>query len=202
MQDALEWLRPFAGRIRDLSISSDAYHWSEQLSQQAHHAREAAEQLHIPIGIISIAQPETTSAASAFGQLPSGESAVMYRGRAAERLVGRAARQPWEQCEPGRVHVDPFGNLHLCQGIVVGNLFRTPLKEICETYDPDAHPIVGPLLDGGPAALMRRYALAHEETYADACHLCYASRRALRDRVQQLLGPDQMYGVPTPPSPG
>ncbi len=210
-EDALEWLRPFAGLIQDLSISSDAYHWSEQQSLQARHAREAAEQLQIPIGIISIAQPDATSAASAVGQLPSGESAVMYRGRAAERLVARAARQPWEQfaeCphedlrEPGRVHVDPFGNLHICQGIVIGNLFRTPLKEICETYDPDAHAIVGPLLEGGPAELVRRYALVHEDSYADACHLCHTSRRALRDRFQQILGPDQMYGAPTPPSPG
>ena len=85
---------------------------------------------------------------------------------------------------------------------MVGNLLRTPLKEICATYDADAHPIVGPLLEGGPAELVRRCALAHEDSYADTCHLCYASRRALRDRFPQILGPDQMYGVPTPPSPG
>ena len=29
VEDALEWLRPFAGLLQDLSISSDLYHWSD-----------------------------------------------------------------------------------------------------------------------------------------------------------------------------
>ena len=128
----------------------------------------------------------------------------MYRGRAAEELVPQAALRPWEQfteCPyenlraPGRVHVDSFGNVHICQGIALGNLFDTPLREICETYDPDAHPITGPLLEGGPVELVRRYGLPHEESYADACHLCDEARRALRERFPEILTPDQMYGM-------
>jgi MoaA/NifB/PqqE/SkfB family radical SAM enzyme len=204
LEDAVEWLRPLAGLIDDLSISSDQYHWSEALSRQARNARAAAEQLGIPIGLISIARPEATSAA-AIGQLPPGESGVMFRGRAAEKLAGRAARQPWAQLdecpyedlrEPGRVHVDPFGNLHICQGISLGNIFQASLKDICERYDPDSHPIAGPLLEGGPAALVRRYELPHADGYADACHLCDEARRALRVRFAEILAPDQMYGVP------
>ena len=204
VEDALEWLRPFAELIQDLSISSDLYHWSDKLSQQAKNACAAAEQLGIPLGVISIAQPEVTNAASAVGQLPASETAVMYRGRAAEKLVPQAVRWPWGQfteCpyedlrEPGRLHVDPFGNLHICQGISLGNLFHTPLSEICETYDPDSHPITGPLLEGGPVELVRRYELPHEESYADACHLCCEACRALRGRFPEILMPDQMYGV-------
>lgn len=204
VEDALQWLSPFAGLIQDLSISSDLYHWSEKLSQQAQNASVAAEQLGIPLGVISIGEPEVTNAASAVGQLPEGESAVMYRGRAAEKLVPKAARWPWGQfteCpfenlrEPGRVHVDPYGNLHICQGISLGNLFITTLSEICETYDPKSHPITGPLLDGGPVELVRRYELPHEERYADACHLCCEACRALRERFPETLMPDQMYGV-------
>ncbi len=203
-EDALECLGPFAGFIQDLSISSDLYHWSEMFGQQAKNASAAAEQLGIPLGIISIAEPEVTNAASAVGQLPMGETAVMYRGRATQKLVPRAARLPWEQfteCpyedlrEPGRVHVDPFGNLHICQGISLGNLFDMPLREICETYDPESHPITGPLLEAGPVELVQRYGTAHEESYADACHLCDEARRALRERFPEILMPDQMYGV-------
>jgi len=205
VQDALEWLRPFAGLIQEVSISSDVYHWNEKLSRQAQNARAAAEQLGIPVGLLSVAQPGDTNVALAVGQLPLGESAVMYRGRAAEKLVAQAARRPWAQfteCphedlrEPGRVHLDPFGNLHICQGISVGNLFRAPLSEICRTYDADRHPITGPLLEGGPAALVSRYQLPHAESYADACHLCYEARRELRPRFPEILGPDQMYGAP------
>jgi len=202
-QDAGECLRPFAGLIQDLSISSDLYHYVEKFSRPARNAITAAELLRIPHGIINIAEPEATNAASAIGQLPAGESAVLYRGRAAERLVARAVLRPWEQftaCpnedlrEPGRLHVDPFGNLHICQGISVGNLFDKPLREICAAYDPDSHPITGQLLAGGPVELIRRYRLPHEEKYADACHLCYEARRTLRRQFPKVLGPDQMYG--------
>ena len=202
-EDAIEWLRPFADFIQDLSISSDLYHWSEKFGPQARNAAAAAKQLNIPHGVISIAQPEETNADSAIGQLPVGESAVLYRGRAAEKLVARAVLRPWEQftvClyedlrEPGRLHVDPFGNIHICQGISVGNLFVKPLGEICATYDPDSHPIIGPLLEGGPVELLRRYGLPHKERYADACHLCYEARRRLRKLFSEILTPDQMYG--------
>ncbi len=204
VEDAIEWLKPFAGLIGDLSVSSDLYHYDELLSQQAQNARTAADRLGIPIGTICIAQPEAITAATTVGQLPEDESAVMYRGRAAEKLAARASQRSWRQftaCphedlrEPGRVHIDPFGNLHLCQGIVIGNLFHTPLKEICERYDPDAHPITGPLLRGGPIELARRYDLPHRETYADACHFCYEARSALRPRLAEVLAPEQMYGV-------
>ncbi len=204
LEDALEWLKPLAGLVQDLAVSSDLFHWSEKLSEQAKNARAAADKLGIPIGVISIAQPEATNAAYTMGKLPAGESGVMYRGRAAEKLAGRATQQPWTkftECphedlrEPGRVHVDPLGNLHICQGISLGNLFRMSLKEICETYNPDEHPIAGALLEGGPTELVRWYGLPHKKSYADACHLCYEARSALRGRFPEILKPDQMYGV-------
>ena len=79
VQDAVEWLKPFAGVIQSLSISSDLYHYSEKLSQQAKNASAAAERLGIPLGVIEIAEPEEASAASAVGTLPPSETAVMYR---------------------------------------------------------------------------------------------------------------------------
>lgn len=202
--DAREWLSPFAGLLDELSVSSDCYHYDEGVSRHALYANAAARDLGIEIGSITVAQPEAISAAPSLGTLPQGESAVMYRGRAAEKLVARAARQPWGkfvECphedlrEPGRLHVDPFGNLHICQGISLGSMFRTPLREICEAYAPDSQPVTGALLAGGPAELVRRYELPHAEGYADACHLCYEARRSLRGRFPQVLMPDQMYGV-------
>ena len=83
----------------------------------------------------------------------------------------------------------------MCQGISIGNVFEKALKQICEEYDADAHPICGVLLDGGPAALVTEYNLPHESSYADACHLCYEARAMLRVRFPELLVPDQMYGV-------
>lgn len=201
--DATEWLRPFAGRLSDLSVSSDLYHCEKCLGENPQNAVVAAKWLGIPTGVIAVAQPDEASKES-HGQLEEEESGVMYRGRAAEKLASRAPSHPWEgfvSCphedlrEPGRVHLDPLGNLHVCQGIVIGNLFEKPLKQICEEYDADVHPICGPLLAGGPAALVTEYNLPHESSYADACHLCYEARTALRARFPELLAPDQMYGV-------
>lgn len=203
-EDALEWLRPFAGLLGNLSVSSDEYHYDEKLSRQARNACAAAEQLGIPIGTISIAKPETADPTMIVGQLPEDESGVMYRGRAAVKLSDKAQQNHWARLktcpyedlrDPGRIHIDPLGNLHVCQGIVIGNVFETSLREICEQYDPDTHPVVGPLLRKGPIGLVENYGLPHHIAYADACQLCYEARGALRDRFPEILKPDQMYGV-------
>jgi hypothetical protein len=118
-------------------------------------------------------------------------------------LAAQIAPKPWRsfiECPqevldaPGRVHLDPQGNLHVCQGLVIGNLFAQPLARLLEDYRPHDHPIVGPLLEGGPAELASRYGLTTAEGYADACHLCYEARQQLRPRFPEVLRPGQMYG--------
>ena len=194
--DALEWLRPLAGSIDDFSISSDGYHGSGADFRNPEIARAAARQLGIPVDFISIAEPGAAD--------EPGESAVLYRGRAAELLASWVPAMPWNSfttCpwedlrHPQRVHVDPFGHVHICQGISIGNLLERPLTDIVADFRPDEHPVVGPLLAGGPAELVRRHGLAHEDGYADHCHLCYESRRVLRPRFPDVLTPDQMYGA-------
>ena len=202
--EAIKWLKPLAGSIGDFSISRDAYHGNDEGTELVETACRAAHQLGIPVNLISVADPETTDVQGAAGQLPAGESAVLFRGRAADKLASRVPTKPWEeftQCpwedlrQPQRVHVDAVGNLHICQGISIGNLMQQPLVAIMDSYDPDAHPVVGPLLAGGPAELARRYNLPHEDGYADHCHLCYKMRCALRTQFPDVLTPDQMYGT-------
>lgn len=203
VDDAVAWLRPFAGKLTDLSISSDLYHSGEKLSAEARHARSAAKELGISAGVITIAREADGSPPR--GQLPKGESAVMYRGRAAEILSPQVEHLPWngftacrreDLSSPGRVHVDPFGNVHVCQGIATGNLLLTPLERLCREFAPERHPIIGSLLHGGPAGLVRDFGLPHADAYADECHLCFEARRLLRDRFPEILAPEQMYGVP------
>jgi hypothetical protein len=85
--DAVEWLQPLAGSVDDLSISSDAYHGSDTGSNHPEIARRAARQLGIPVDFISVAEPEAADVPGAAGKLPAGESAVLYRGRAAALLA-------------------------------------------------------------------------------------------------------------------
>jgi hypothetical protein len=205
LEDAREWLKPLAGLIQDLSVSTDLYHYDEHVSQQSRYAMQAAQELGIPIGVLSIAQPEDKESDSpAIGQIPLGDTGVMFRGRAVEKLAPKAKKLSWDEfneCpyedlrEPGRIHLDPLGNLHICQGISIGNLLKVSLKDICDRYIPEKHPVVGPLLAGGPAELARSYGFSPEEGYADACHLCYQVRLTSRQRFPEELAPDQMYGA-------
>jgi MoaA/NifB/PqqE/SkfB family radical SAM enzyme len=206
VEDATEWLRPLAEiGIADLSLSSDLFHGEAMLTQDARNATEAARQLGLPEETIIIEAPEECSAYSAAARgEPVRGGTVQFRGRAAATLTEGVPRRPWTEftdcpsedlSDPGRVHVDAFGLLHTCQGLIMGNVWERSLKEIVASYDPDSHPIIGPLLEGGPAALARRYGLPDGEGYVDACHLCYLVRDAVRSRFPELLAPDQVYGA-------
>lgn len=206
LEDALAWLTPLAEAGLDrIDLSSDLFHGEAMETPESRYGLAAASQLGLASGTIAIDPPTGYRDPSQFEPgVPVTSGGVMYRGRAAEALVEGLPRQPWQSfttcpyealADPGRIHLDPFGNLHLCQGLTMGNLFEQPLKQIVRDYQPDEHPIVGPLLEGGPAQLPRRYDLDHEPGYVDACHLCYTARQALRGRFPEILGPDQMYGV-------
>lgn len=206
VEDALLSLRPLAeAGLNDLLVSEDAYHGSSEEAFPAN-AAAAADQLGIGKGVIAIREAATSvdAPSSAKGEAIKG-GAVRFRGRAAVRLTAGLPQRPWqdlttcpheELVSPLRVHIDPLGYVHLCQGLVIGNLFRTPLPEMLAAYAPERHPICGPLLSGGLAALARTHALPHADSYVDECHMCYELRDRLRARFPEQLAPEQMYGVP------
>jgi len=197
------WLRPLADLgISDLSLSADSYHGTGEANKMVQRAKRTAKRLGIPVGVIAI---ESVEELSSPGPKDKSKGQLCFRGRAAEELAGRARKRPWrtfDNCpeEPpgiGRVHVDPYGNVLFCQGISVGNAWKRPLKTIISDLDPRKHPIIGPLMYGGPAELARRFSVKPKKAYADACHMCYDVRCALRKRgtARGVLVPDQLYGV-------
>jgi len=205
VEDAVQWLRPIAEiGVDDLSLSSDLFHGEAMMTQAARHGTEAAKQLGIPQYLSVIELPEgchTCTPAEKGEPITGGQ--VRFRGRAVARLTEGVPRQPWTEftdCpdedfqNPRRVHVDAFGHVHLCQGLLIGNLWQQPLKEIVADYDAATHPIIGPLIEGGPVALVERYDLPHEDTYIDACHLCYLARDQLRSHFLEYLAPATVYG--------
>ncbi len=205
VEDAREWLRPISEMgIDDLSISDDLYHYGETEENLAKYAHEAAKELDIPVGKIAIEDPKDTLKEIKWKGKPVTAGSVQFKGRAVEKLTEGLPRRPWTEfiecpdedfTNPGRVHIDPFGYVHLCQGIALGNMIKTPLHELVAAYDPNAHPICAPLLKGGPAELVKTYNVEHEEGYIDECHLCYSARLKLRDRFPEILAPDVVYGV-------
>lgn len=199
--DALGWLRPFAGLVHDLSISTDLLHFEKRISDQSRHGLAAAESLGIPARTIICETGDTSQPAGRGEPVESG--GILFRGRAAEELAEERLAGRWDvyaECpherldDPSRVHLDPFGEVHLCQGLSLGNIFDQPLVELFAEYDPRNHPVVSTLLAGGPAELVRQFDLGHEDRYADACHLCYQARSLLRAEFPEVLTPGLMYG--------
>jgi hypothetical protein len=205
--DAQLWLGPLASLgIADLSVSDDEFHHGPEADNPAKRAVRAARRLGIPTDAICIEQPTVEVGIEKEQERgrPVIGGGAMFRGRAADKLVEGLPTRAWRELtecpyedlrDPARVHLDPYGHVHLCQGLSLGNVWHTPLSELVEQYDAEAHPICGPLLEGGPALLADRHGVETEEGYVDECHLCYATRLALLDRFPQYLAPRQVYGL-------
>ncbi|NIR87125.1 radical SAM protein [Candidatus Bathyarchaeota archaeon] len=205
VEDAVEWLLPVAETGNtELSLSSDLFHADSWELEEVKNAVKAAKKLGIPVGVLSVKDPRAkVPCPSEIEGAKVGLSELMYRGRAASKLLQDADKKSWieftkcpyEDLEnPERVHVDPYGHVHVCQGISIGNALQQPFSEIIRAYDSLSHPIIGLLVKGGPALLVREFDLPHGRFYADGCHLCYDCRLHLKSRFPSILAPGQMYG--------
>jgi hypothetical protein len=205
IEDAKEWLIPISQiGVHDLALSDDVYHYSETEENLAKYAYEAAKELDLPVGKITIEDPKEYLKEIEWKGKPVVGGRVQFKGRAVEKLAEGLPTKPWTEFDKcldedfsnqGRVHIDPFGYVHVCQGVTIGNIKQTPLTELFANFDPEKHPICGPVLKGGPAELVREYRIKHTENYVDECHLCYSTRLELRKKFPEILAPDQMYGV-------
>jgi len=205
VEDAVEWLLRVAetGNTQ-LSLSSDLYHAESWEIEEVKNAIKAAKKLGISVGVISIKNPRAkVPCPSEIEGAKVGLTELMYRGRAASKLLEDADKKSWTEftkCpyedleNPERVHIDPYGHVHVCQGISIGNALQQPLSKIIRTYDPFSHPITSLLVKGGPVSLVKEFDLPHGMSYADGCHLCYDCRLLLRNRFPSILTPGQMYG--------
>ena len=200
------WLKPLVDlSLSDIGLSDDAFHNPEGKPSPAKNAIAAANKLGISGYSMCIEKPTVTieEKGRKKGE-PIVGGGVRFRGRAAECLVNDLPRKDsrnFRECpdedlkNPSRVHIDSFGNVHLCQGLLMGNIWQRPLADLIKNYRGKAHPIAGPLLEGGPAALAARYGLESPSGYVDACHMCYETRKKLRDKFPEYLGPVGLYGV-------
>jgi hypothetical protein len=198
------WLKPLAELgIAALNVSDDAFHFNEQDNLPKHAAR-AARKLGIPVGSICIEQPMVSPDIKRKKGEPIVGGGVMFRGRAVEKLTEGLPRAWWDEfaeCpyedlqNPERIHIDAYGNVHLCQGLSMGNVWQIPLSTLVRNYNVSTLPIAGHLVRGGPALLVKEYNAPHEDTYVDACHMCYRTRQMLINWFPQFIAPRHVYGL-------
>ena len=209
-EDAEVWLRPLAELgIGDLSVSDDSFHYGDEADSPAKRAMVVAHSLGIPASSICIQKPFVQAAPGQWQDRgrPVIGGGAMFKGRAVEKLIAGLPTRPWRELtscphedlrDPSRVHVDAYGNVHLCQGLSLGNMWERPLSELVSEYQAGSHPVCGPLLEGGPALLAERYGVDHGDEYVDECHFCYLVRRALAGAFPEYLAPRQAYGLEEP----
>ena len=207
VEDAEVWLKPFFKiGISDLSISNDTFHYGSEELNLSKRAEQAAKNLNLPSFSITINKPTVEQGIDKDHEKgdPVIKGGAMFRGRAIETLTEGLPCRPWEDLNKcpyedledlGRIHVDPFGNAQICQGLNIGNFWETSLSELIENYDANSHPICKSLIQGGPAQLVKDYQVEHEDEYVDECHLCYLTRLKLLDKFPKLLAPRQVYGL-------
>jgi hypothetical protein len=206
-ENARCFLEPFPGPgLADLSISDDVFHFENREENAARRAFRAAQEMGLPATILALepggSGPEVRGSPREEKKGVITGGSIMFRGRAAAKLSPYAEASDWETfttCpyedlqEPSRVHIDAFGNVQVCQGICMGNIWEHPLEELVRDYAPSRHPICGPLLSGGPAQLARDLGYTPPSTVADACHLCYLARKSCKKRFPGILEPKQVY---------
>jgi FMN phosphatase YigB (HAD superfamily) len=207
VEDAKLWLAPLADlEISDLSVSDDCLHYGDDKDSPAKCALLAAKELGMATYSLSKADPTVGDGPdrSRGKGTPEVSGGIKLQGRAVEKYAQELPTQkrenfkecPYEElADPKRLHIDSYGNAHICQGISMGNCWNTPLSELVAEYDAQKHPICGPLVRGGPIRLMEEHGLRLEDEYVNECHLCYAARLALLDKFPEYLAPRQVYGL-------
>jgi hypothetical protein len=198
------YLKPLlALKINDLSISYDSLHDSKEEGDKALIALKVAQKLGIPASTISTDSPFLIAEADTTGEDSPIGGDVMFRGRAVSTLTDGLPSRNWtdfnhcpheDLLNPERVHIDACGNVHLCQGLSIGNMWENPLSQLIQEYDGKGHPVASPLIAGGPAQLKKHFDLDVGEVFLDACHLCYCCRKELVGQYPELLGPKWVYG--------
>ena len=204
-EDAHLWLDPLAkAGLSVLSVSDDTFHYGDDRENPSVIARKVGNQLKLNAFPICIDPPEVIDSVPGEKGQALIAGGAKFRGRAADKLTEGLPTRPWEELvecpyedlvSPSRVHVDFFGNIHICQGISIGNFWERPLSEIMAEYDPDKHPICGPLNQKGPAGLIGELGLESEAEYVDECHACYSVRRGILNDYPGYLTPKQVYGI-------
>lgn len=189
---AREVLRPMAeAGLGTLGISADDFHFEYVDQKVALRAAKVAAEMGLEGSILTC-----------------GPADLACRGRASNSTLqcsasGYLTPEACTDCserldDPSRVHIGPGGEIHLCQGLLLGeSAEERSLREILEDYEPERHPIAAPLLRGGPAELARQAQASgfspSRDRYADSCQLCYEVRSFLRDSYPDHIGPAQVY---------
>jgi len=100
------------------------------------------------------------------------------------------SREMWE------IHIDPYGNIQTCCGIILGNVYNKPLSEYIEMGFHNGNELIKMVYDQGPFAYLEiamKYGYQPRNGYPQKCNLCWEVRKFLRPFFPETFGPAEIY---------
>lgn len=111
----------------------------------------------------------------------------------------RSCRAEFDSEEMWEIHIDPYGNIQTCCGIIVGNAHDRPLVEQMKHGFPNHHPLIRTVCENGPFGLLqmaRERGYHARPGYPQKCGLCWEVRKFLRPFYPEIFGPSEIYEEP------
>ncbi len=213
--------------IKGVYISADAYHQAFILPERRYRAFEWAVKIFgrenvsaSDISLESLGELHKIGNDEALIEEYAKKYTPKLIGRAGERLAKFFAKRPIDElsndylwasqsnnkgCEPEfdpsrmwEIHIDPYGNIQTCCGIIVGNAHKKTLSEYMKQGFYAENELVKIAYEQGPygymeLAVKRGYKL--KEGYPQKCNLCWELRKFLRPYYPETFGPAEIYNV-------
>ncbi|MBU1535965.1 4Fe-4S cluster-binding domain-containing protein [Myxococcota bacterium] len=187
-EDIIQSLRPLTDvGLKGCILSADLFHQNPWLSENEELIRTELEARGCELFMSSfqMKEPASPPTLARSGDLLL-RGTLPFMGRAADHIPEDMSL--WEPddldvcphlnlSDPTYLYLDPGGNLHLCPGIILHNIFMGHIRQYFRDFDSEKHPVIGPLLRGGPPQLAKAFNIPISGGFADQCHLCFHVRR-------------------------
>lgn len=115
-----------------------------------------------------------------------------WRGRS----MSKNCQQEFDSDGMWEIHIDPYGNIQTCCGIVVGNAHEKPLIEWMEKGFHAENDLVKMVCEEGPYGyleLAKQHGYKARQGYPQKCNLCWEVRKFLRPHFPETFGPAEIY---------
>ena len=96
------------------------------------------------------------------------------------------------------IHIDPYGNIQTCCGIILGNAHDKPLLEWMQQGFDTENELIQIVKQEGPFGLLKlaiERGYKPKEGYPQKCNLCWEVRKFLRRFFPETFGPAEIYNI-------
>jgi hypothetical protein len=96
------------------------------------------------------------------------------------------------------IHIDPYGNIQTCCGIIIGNAHEKPLVEWMKRGFHTDNELVRMAYEQGPYGyleLAKKHGYKPKDGYPQKCNLCWEVRKFLRPYYPETFGPAEIYDL-------